>query len=270
MAARKLSGSTRAPLPGAVSRGKADPTERLEVTIILRRASALPPITRESAKTIMPRATFASSFGASVGDVASVKAFAGQHNLTTVQESPARRTVILSGTVADFQAAFGVELQSFDYPGGSYRGRVGDIFLPEELDGVVEAVLGLDNRPQATPHFRMRSRASRSRCFIYTGSACIAVRFSGFAGAGSVHCHHRARRRLSPRRSATLFFRRSTSAFHPSRRSLSITPPIVRLGIPTDRMARSCSTLRSPAQLHPKQLLRFTLRQTPTPGSSTP
>ena len=159
MAARKLLGSTRAPLPGAVSRGKAEPTERLEVTLILRRATALPAITRESAKTIIPRAAFASSFGASVGDVASVKAFAAQHNLTTVQEAPARRTVILSGTVADFQAAFGVELQSFDYPGGSYRGRVGDIFLPEELDGVVEAVLGLDNRPQATPHFRMRSRA---------------------------------------------------------------------------------------------------------------
>ena len=159
MAARKLLGSTRAPLPGAVSRGKADPTERLEVTIILRRASALPPIAGKPEAAILARADFASSFGASVDDVASVKAFAAQHNLTTVQEAPARRTVVLSGTVADFQAAFGVELQSFDYPGGSYRGRVGDIFLPEELDGLVEAVLGLDNRPQATPHFRMRSRA---------------------------------------------------------------------------------------------------------------
>jgi kumamolisin len=159
MAARKLLGSTRAPLPGAVSRGKADPAERLEVTLILRRASALPPITGKPEAEIMSRADFASSFGASVDDVASVKTFAAQHNLTTVQEAPARRTVVLSGTVADFQVAFGVELQSFDYPGGSYRGRVGDIFLPEELDGVVEAVLGLDNRPQAKPHFRMRSRA---------------------------------------------------------------------------------------------------------------
>jgi len=157
MAARKLLGSTRAPLRGAVSRGKADPTERLEVTLILRRAGALPPITGKRDEPIVARADFASSFGASVNDVASVKTFAAQHNLTTVQDAPARRTVVLAGTVADFQGAFGVELQSFDYPGGSYRGRVGDIFLPEELDGVVEAVLGLDNRPQATPHFRMRS-----------------------------------------------------------------------------------------------------------------
>jgi kumamolisin len=63
---------------------------------------------------------------------------------------------VLSGTVAQFNAAFGVDLQRFEYPGGSYRGRVGSVQLPDELQGRVEAVLGLDNRPVAKPHFRVR------------------------------------------------------------------------------------------------------------------
>jgi kumamolisin len=32
--------------------------------------------------------------------------------------------------------------------------------VPQELSGIIEAVLGLDNRPQARPHFRMRSTGS--------------------------------------------------------------------------------------------------------------
>src|SRR6202012_4883043 len=32
--------------------------------------------------------------------------------------------------------------------------------LPQELDGVVEAVLGLDNRPQAQTHFRVQGAAA--------------------------------------------------------------------------------------------------------------
>ena len=42
------------------------------------------------------------------------------------------------------------------HAGGTYRGRTGGIYLPAEWDGVVEAILGLDNRPQARPHFRSR------------------------------------------------------------------------------------------------------------------
>ena len=72
------------------------------------------------------------------------------------RSTPARRTVVLSGTVAQFNAAFGVDLQRFEHPGGSYRGRTGNVHLPDELAGRVEAVLGLDDRPVAKPHFRTR------------------------------------------------------------------------------------------------------------------
>jgi kumamolisin len=104
----------------------------------------------------MSREEFAAAHGASAADVAAVKSFAAAHGLSVVQEHAARRTIVLSGTVAQFNAAFGVDLQQVEHDGGSFRGRVGSIQLPDELREVVEAVLGLDNRPAAHPHFRGR------------------------------------------------------------------------------------------------------------------
>jgi kumamolisin len=163
MAKNALKGSERKPMPGATSVGKSDPAERLEVTVLLRRRNG--DALKERVKKIgsragtgahLTRAEFDAQFGAAGPDVAAVKSFAGAHGLSVVQEHAGRRTVVLSGTVAQFNSAFGVDLQRFEHPGGSYRGRVGALQLPDELRGVVEAVLGLDNRPVAKPHFRTR------------------------------------------------------------------------------------------------------------------
>jgi kumamolisin len=161
MAHNPLKGSERQPLPGATATGKADPDERLEVSMILRRGN--PDGLKERVRKLstgehvgphLSRGEFAAQFGASAADLTAVRTFARAHNLAVVQEHPGRRTVVLSGTVGQFNSAFGVDLQRFEYPGGSYRGRTGQIQLPEELHGCVEAVLGLDNRPVAKPHFR--------------------------------------------------------------------------------------------------------------------
>jgi kumamolisin len=92
-----------------------------------------------------------------------VKRFAKEYNLK-VESDPAavlRRTVQLTGTAADIQKAFGVELNQKTIEGAEYRVREGGIHLPESLAGHVEAVLGLDNRPQAQPHFRFRKSSAR-------------------------------------------------------------------------------------------------------------
>jgi len=52
-------------------------------------------------------------------------------------------------------AAFDVRLQQYEHDGGTYRGRNGPISVPAELAGIVEGVFGLDDRPQATPHFQV-------------------------------------------------------------------------------------------------------------------
>jgi kumamolisin len=161
MAKHQLKGSDRAPLHGATATGKADPNERLEVTVLIRRrggdalsAHASKLATGDRSRGRMTRAQFAEAYGADPADIEAVKTFAAAYGLAVVEEQAARRTIVLSGTVAQFNRAFDVDLQSFEHAGGSYRGRTGAIQLPDELRDIVEAVLGLDNRPAARPHFR--------------------------------------------------------------------------------------------------------------------
>lgn len=158
-----LAGSERAPLEGAREIGPANPNETVDVTIRLRSRAGKKPIVSANEftkpvekRTILSRKEFEQSHGADPDDIARIESFAREHGLTVKQKSAARRTVILSGTVAAMNEAFGVELKQYQYPSGRYRGRTGSIHLPAELHEVVEGVFGLDNRPQAKPHFRKR------------------------------------------------------------------------------------------------------------------
>ncbi|MCU1296389.1 MAG: peptidase, partial [Acidobacteriaceae bacterium] len=158
-----LAGSERSPLRGARVVGPANPNEQIEVTIRLRsRAGKAPPIAPETfrqppaQRRILTREELERTHGADPASIARVGTFAGEHGLKVVDASAARRTVILSGTVAAMSAAFGVQLAEYEHPGGRYRGRTGAVNIPAELKDVIEGVFGLDNRPQAKPHFRRR------------------------------------------------------------------------------------------------------------------
>ena len=158
-----LAGSERAPLEGAREIGPANPNETLDVTIRLRSRAGKKPIVNAAEftkpiqeRTILTRKEFEQRHGADPDSISRVEAFARQHKLLVKEKSPARRTVILSGTVAAMNEAFGIELKEYEHPGGRYRGRTGPVHLPAELQNVVEGVFGLDNRPQAKPHFRRR------------------------------------------------------------------------------------------------------------------
>lgn len=161
-----LTGSRRLRMPQARATAPADPQERLEVTVLVRRrlAEALRSRVREislrrDGAAPMSRTEFSDQHGADPADLEAVRQFAEQHGLRVVMAHPARRTIILSGTVAQFEEAFSVRLRHFAHPGGTYRGRIGTVSIPASLEGVIEAVLGLDNRPQASPHFRVAARA---------------------------------------------------------------------------------------------------------------
>jgi kumamolisin len=165
-----LAGSERAPMDGAREIGPANPNEAVDVTIRLRSRAGKKPIVSADAytkpiekRTILSRKEFEQRHGADPDSIARVETFARQHKLTVKEKSPARRTVILSGTVTAMNEAFGVELKEYDHPTGKYRGRTGAIHLPAELQDVVEGVFGLDNRPQAKPHFRRRRGRAGAR-----------------------------------------------------------------------------------------------------------
>jgi len=165
-----LEGSTRQPMPGARRIGPADSNERLSVTIHLRRKSdpaefrsAVQDATAHPTRRgkHLSREEFARMHGAHPDALAKVREFAREYNLTIDKESPAERRVVLSGTVAAMSTAFGnIQLDRYDSSRGPYRGRTGEILIPDDLAPHIEAVTGLDNRPVARPHFRW-SRSTR-------------------------------------------------------------------------------------------------------------
>lgn len=148
-----IPGSERFMLAGAQVLGDADPSERATVTVRVRpkSASAPPPGS-------MTREAFEAAYGADTGDLERIAAFARSSGLQAIESSAARRSVVLGGSVAQLSAAFGVSLQRCQRGALTYRGRVGTVSVPSDLTNVVEAVVGLDNRPQATPKFRIAAQ----------------------------------------------------------------------------------------------------------------
>ena len=156
-----LPGSERKILAGAKRIGAADPAEEFQVSVILwpRDGAAAQQAERRlhgphHARQPLSREAFAEALGAGVGDISAVEKFADTQHLKVVSSDAARRTVVLSGSVATFEAAFSVTLHHYQHASGHYRGREGAVMLPREMLDAVQAVLGLDNRPQARTHFR--------------------------------------------------------------------------------------------------------------------
>jgi kumamolisin len=148
--------------------GKAAGDRKIRVSVILNRRTPLDIASLGGRQ--MSRAEYAGSYGASQQDFDAVCAFVRASGLAvdSAKSSLLRRRVELLGPISAFNQAFGVELDDYE-PGGAEPGHarfhaiVGTVTLPEELIGAVEAVLGLDNRPIATPKFRLRRGAKASK-----------------------------------------------------------------------------------------------------------
>ena len=146
----ELPGSHRDPLPGARRVADAGAGDEVLVTIVVRRPAGEPPAADPPAS----RAEVARRLAADPSDLERVEAFVRGAGMEVVASDAGRRTVLARGTVERAGAAFGVSLGRYETPDVSYRGRVGSVFLPTALGGVVEAVLGLDDRPQARIHLK--------------------------------------------------------------------------------------------------------------------
>jgi len=165
-----LPGSNRQPLAGAKVVGAVDSSMRIEITLQLRRkpgANLEATVDKLSSQALsdrkyLTRTELSNQAGAAPEDVAKIDSFAHEHRLTVVEANIAQRTVKLAGTVADLSAAFGAKLKRYKSGAVSYRGRTGSLTIPEDLSGIIERVLGLDDRPVVETHFRLLDKASAS------------------------------------------------------------------------------------------------------------
>jgi kumamolisin len=180
----KITGSERV-APAAASLGPADPDEIAVVSLYLKRGGSAEP----GSLAVRGRAVLREEREEALsGGIAAIEAFAQAHNLTVVQTDSARRLVQLSGRLGDLQSAFGTELQMFQQTGGAFRARSGVLTAPADVAGAVEAVLGLDQRPIATPKLvRRKKRAAVETSYLPNAVAKL-YGFPPAAKPGSGEC----------------------------------------------------------------------------------
>jgi kumamolisin len=185
----RLAGSERASLPDVAETAPVNTQERAEVTVVLRRRAEIP---REIVvgPTVLSTAQLAEQYGADPADVDLVRRELGSRGLEVTAVHATTRRVKVAGTLGDLSSAFGTTLREVSSPAPDGRGQVthryreGALFLPPALDGVVTAVLGLDTRPQARPHFRSRAAAAQGTSYAPNQVADIYSFPADTSGAG--------------------------------------------------------------------------------------
>ncbi len=134
--------------------GPADATERLDVTVKLRRRSekGLPThaefIAGKRARGIT-RQILAERYGATREDAEFVQRWARQHGLSVSHIELGLRRMNLVGTAAAMSSAFGVTLSTYRHSrtGVHFRCPEADIRIPKELVPIITGVFGLNNMP---------------------------------------------------------------------------------------------------------------------------
>ncbi|MGI8577457.1 MAG: S53 family peptidase [Nocardioidaceae bacterium] len=165
---RPLAGSERPPVDQPdTSLEPLDPAVRIELTLVLRRRAELPDTTGADP---LPREEFAASYGADPADVELVKSTLTDLGVDIVSADQAARLMHVAGSVRALGLVFGTSVQrattrQADGKSVSSRRRAGGLSVPAALDGVVTAVLGLDDRPQARTLLRVAAPGSVTKSY---------------------------------------------------------------------------------------------------------
>ncbi|MGO4187488.1 S53 family peptidase [Pseudarthrobacter sp. TAF60_1] len=182
------------PLPGSerptaariqATHGPVDPSRRIEVTVILRRNQPLP----ESLAEPMSRDELASRHGSSSEDLRLATETFTRLGAEILEADPASRRIRLAGSVEQLSRIFGTSLEEVTSSGShghdvTHRHRTGGLKVPAVLEGVVTAVLGLDDRPQAHAQFRAIPLAAAGTSYTPPELARIYNFPAGADGAG--------------------------------------------------------------------------------------
>jgi kumamolisin len=165
---RVLPGSDRSPAPDVRPAGELDLEARAEVTVVLRRRAPIPEGDRAQQ---VGREEFAEAYGADPADVTLTREILTGFGLDIVSIDLGSRRIRVAGTVGQLANAFGASLERVEsvHPNAgepvAHRHRTGPLHLPAELDGIVVAVLGLDDRPQARAYVRAVEPAAVSTSY---------------------------------------------------------------------------------------------------------
>lgn len=139
--------------------GPADPRQRIEVTIKLRRKSeeGLPTLDEFVAgqrAVGITRQILAERYGASQSDADAVRKWSLRQGLSISSVDLSMRQMHLVGSVQAMSRAFGVKLSLYKHArtGTQFRCPEGDIRIPQSLAPIIKGVFGLNDMPVVVRH----------------------------------------------------------------------------------------------------------------------
>jgi kumamolisin len=151
---RTIPGSTATRIHDAVALGRVPEAERFDVTVRVRRRAPLE--LAALAGRVLTREDYEAQHGAAPEDLEKVADFARHFGLVVTAVDSGRRSVFLSGTVTEYEHAFGTRIEYVEHEAGVTRQRQGELSVPEDIADIVEGVFGIQDTPIARPHFQIR------------------------------------------------------------------------------------------------------------------
>jgi hypothetical protein len=179
---RPLPGSERPQIAGSTLIERVDATERISVTLLLRRKPGSPDLpdlqhwqdTPPGKRKYLSVDEFYDRHGAADDDVDAVVEYLTSKGLEVLDKHAGRRRIVAQGTVAEVEGAFAITLSRYRAPERVvphrrhglegrpfgdhvhikehvHRGFEGPVHLPAKLVAIVSAVVGLDNRRLGGP-----------------------------------------------------------------------------------------------------------------------
>jgi len=203
--------------------------ERLWVIMRVRPRPGSPPLPdheyymshRPGQRKVYSIEEFTKTFGAAQADLDAVAGFANNNGMSVIESHAGKRHVIISGTAAQINKAFGITLNEYEAPVPkapqriknkympnsattapeavktyTHHGFDGTIQLPSELDGLVTTVIGLANHrlgypasgtgdPTVSPPYLTSAELSQYYNFPNTGA--VGQTIGVFAGDGAAY-----------------------------------------------------------------------------------
>lgn len=97
-------------------------------------------------------ADFEKNYSSTSSDINLVTEFVNQVGLTVIDVAPAAATIKISGTAENFNNTFKTNLQTIQTPNHVFTGYNGVLYIPAELEGIIEYIRGLHNSAKISHH----------------------------------------------------------------------------------------------------------------------
>jgi kumamolisin len=188
-----LPSSMRRLRPGARVLGVAGAEEWIEATIKIRRKKPLPELKGRPVRRLS-LGELEAEYGADPAASKLVKSELTRLGMRIIREDAVSSSLRVGAPASIMEQAFRIRLFHYAHPSGNYRGRVGELSVPANLQGAITGVFGLDTRRMVKRRklrkravcLEMAARAAASRSWFFPAELASVYSFPDGDGQGQL------------------------------------------------------------------------------------